>query len=257
MTPLFISDRLRERWSDPVRATYENSETIKQKPLLSLWYQKIYTFMKENRAPGSHNLEIGSATSHLREHIPDVQTSNILNLQGVDLNCSAYDLPVGTGSLDNLFLVSVFHHLSDPLRFLKEAGRVLRVGGRVLISDPLVSWFSWVFWVKLHPEHCDTRVLGFDDPVTPNPLVDANSANLTILFEREKEIYLRQIYPLKLEFLQYHSKFHYWIAGGFNFPQFLPAFCAPLIDAAEWFFSPLDRYLASFAFVVLTKEGES
>lgn len=254
MTHSSLARRLRARWEDPVRATYENAEKLAEKPLLLRWYRKIYTFMERNRACGTHNLEIGSTSSLLVEHIPDLTTSNVLKLNGVDLACSAYELPFDAGSMDNLFVISVFHHLSDPLRFLKEACRVLRVGGRVLISDPYVSLFSMLFWEKLHPEHCDAEVLGFKEQATPNPLVDANSANLTILFYRRKNEYIPKIHPLRIDIRQYHSKFHYWIAGGFNFPQFLPTFCAPLIDAAEWCFSPWDRYLASFSYVVLTKE---
>jgi len=252
MNSAFFVERIRNRWAEPVGATEEMARTLKAKPLLLEWYRGIYRFLADRRAPGQRNLEIGSGSSLLHEHVPDLTTSNILDLDNIDLACSAYELPFHDRVLDNIFLISVLHHLADPLGFLKEASRVLRIEGRVLISDPYVSALSWVPWMKLHPEYCDLSQLGFEPSNPPNPLADANSANLTILFgpgTRSED----QITPLVLDTFRFHSKFHYWLAGGYNFPQFLPTRWLPAIVAAERLLSPFDRFLASFAFVVLRK----
>jgi SAM-dependent methyltransferase len=234
-------------------ATEEMARTLRRKPLLREWYEGIYAFLAANRAEGDRNLEIGSGSSLLYEHIPNLIRSNVLPVSGLDVVCSAYAIPFDDESLDNIFLISVLHHLGDPIRFFREASRVLRPNGRLLISDPYVSLLSWFPWTKLHPEHCDLRTLGFDLPDRPNPLMDANSANLTILFARGPRAAERAISPLILERWRFHSKFHYWLAGGYNFPQLVPTRCRALIAAAEWVLSPLDRFLASFAFAVLRK----
>jgi ArsR family transcriptional regulator len=46
-------------------------------------------------------------------------------------------LPVDDGILDVALVVLVLHHLADPASAVQEAGRVLKVGGRLLIVDML------------------------------------------------------------------------------------------------------------------------
>ena len=55
-------------------------------------------------------------------------------------NCSVrqgdiYDLPLGNGSFDVVILHQVLHFLDDGARAIREAARVLRPGGRLLVVD--------------------------------------------------------------------------------------------------------------------------
>ncbi|HUS68935.1 MAG TPA: methyltransferase domain-containing protein [Kofleriaceae bacterium] len=47
----------------------------------------------------------------------------------------ATSLPLDDGSFDAVFSNTILHHLPDPVPFLREAGRVLRPGGALLIRD--------------------------------------------------------------------------------------------------------------------------
>ena len=54
----------------------------------------------------------------------------------VDLRAGALEsLPLETSSVDAATLMLVLHHLASPVEALKEAARVLKPGGRLLIVD--------------------------------------------------------------------------------------------------------------------------
>lgn len=56
---------------------------------------------------------------------------------------SVYDLPVETASVDKAVSVQVFEYLDDLPLAISEAARVLRIGGRLVISD--IHFDSWIW----------------------------------------------------------------------------------------------------------------
>jgi SAM-dependent methyltransferase len=66
------------------------------------------------------------------------------------------DLPLADRSVDVSLLSQALHHASDPARALREAARVTRAGGRVLVLDLRTHDEQWV------RERFDDRWLGFD-----------------------------------------------------------------------------------------------
>jgi SAM-dependent methyltransferase len=95
--------------------------------------------------PGERVLDIGSGTGeHARVLAEAVGEAG--EVVGVDPNegmrgeaarraPNAYDLPFPDGSLDAVTCERVFQHLDDPDRATAEIARVLRPGGRVVITD--------------------------------------------------------------------------------------------------------------------------
>lgn len=73
---------------------------------------------------------------------------------------SAYDLPVETGSVDKAVSVQVFEYLDDLPRACQEVARVLRPGGRLVVSD--IHFDSWVWHTEDQPR-MDRMIASWDD----------------------------------------------------------------------------------------------
>lgn len=90
-----------------------------------------------------------------------------------DLIGSAYDVPAPTSSADIVILSQVLEHLTDPSKAIREASRILREGGILIISTPFLyplhakPWdyirITRFFLEKTTTEHqlklCDDRSL--------------------------------------------------------------------------------------------------
>ena len=57
---------------------------------------------------------------------------------GVDIAASVDDLPIEDGSFDAVLCTQVLEHVATPVDVLREAHRVLRVGGTLLVTVPFV-----------------------------------------------------------------------------------------------------------------------
>ncbi len=237
--------------NDPVQSTLVRRDILESKELLRDWYGKLYAFVGENLAAGSKHVEIGSGSSFLYRKITGLIQANIMPVPGNHLAFNAYAIPFADNALDNLVLIDVLHHFDQPQRFFQEAHRVLRPGGRVILTDPCITPFSLLLWKYLHPEGCDTSRVGFGIPGVPDPLLDANSASATLLFF--KRCFDDADTGFTVTHRSRHTKFEYWLAGGYNFPHLFPPMLKVTLPMLEKGLSFLDPLMASFLNVVLEK----
>ncbi len=122
-------------------------------------------------------VELGAGPGTFREHCPDIIATDVALSGWANLVCDAAQLPFADGSIGNLVMIDVFHHLADPAAFLAGAGRVLRPGGRVVMLEPWTSPAGYHFYRHVHHERADYRV----DPIHPfDAGKDAFDGNATL-----------------------------------------------------------------------------
>lgn len=99
--------------------------------------QKIYTKLGITKVSVFSNervLHIGSGNSRL----PGAETIDVLDLPNVDIvhDLESFPWPYEDNAFDLIFAHSVFEHFSDPVKIMEEMWRVLKPGGRAVITVP-------------------------------------------------------------------------------------------------------------------------
>jgi ubiquinone/menaquinone biosynthesis C-methylase UbiE len=61
-----------------------------------------------------------------------------------DLICDISAIPLDSGSIDAIICVEVFEHLPKPIDAIKEFARLLKSGGRILITAPFNSQYHQI-----------------------------------------------------------------------------------------------------------------
>ena len=116
-----------ENLDDPA-VTMLHGQILRKKTFLRKLYTDFYKeFLDAVPNPeGKVLVELGSGGGFIKEIIPNVITSDILNVAGVDKVFSATDMPFGDSSVDAFFMFDVLHHIGEPRRFFYEADRCLQ-----------------------------------------------------------------------------------------------------------------------------------
>lgn len=209
-------------------------EIWQRKPALRAVYSDIYRHILEHAVSGSV-LEIGGGSGNFKMFVPDTVSTDILPAPWLDLVCDAQQLPFSDASFANIVMIDVLHHIESPLRFLKEAERVLRPGGRLIYCEPAITPVSGVFYRLFHDEPIDTTVNPLTDRITAdkNPY-ESNQAIPTLLTGRFREACRHAVPGLELERLDRFSFLAYPLSGGFREWSLIPAALARPVLIAEW-----------------------
>jgi SAM-dependent methyltransferase len=65
--------------------------------------------------------------------------TGIWDTSRIDLVCDIVNIPEPSGSFDAILCSEVFEHLPDPLKALDEFSRLLKPGGRLIVTAPFAS----------------------------------------------------------------------------------------------------------------------
>jgi len=236
---------------DPHRALIHR-DIIQKKPFLNKLYSEWYhCFMERSRSIEGKYLEIGSGGGFLKEVFPEAITSDILELDTVDVVCNAQQLPFHDESLASIMMLNVFHHIPKPYLFLEEAQRTLVPGGKIIMIEPANTPFARFIYTHFHHEPFLPK--GSMEIEEGKPLSRSNQALPYIYFVREKEKFIRNYPKLKLVHLSYHTPFTYLLSGGLSKPSILPGFLFGFARNFEKLFTPFNKLLGLFYMIEIEK----
>jgi SAM-dependent methyltransferase len=234
----------------------QNRVNWHQKPLLRKVYARFYHGIAKQLVSGT-KLEIGSGIGQIKEFIPGCITSDLFLNPGVDQLESAYFLSFADGSLNNIILFDVWHHLEYPGAALSEMWRALAPGGRVVIFDPAMGIIPRMVYGLFHHEP-----LGFGQPIhwhPPDsldlrdaPYFAAQARAWRIFFHHED---MSQLANWRVVECAAWSDFAYLGSGGFSKPSMYPGTFLPWVELLDRWLTRVSRPLfAGRMLIVLEKK---
>ena len=256
-TTVFQSEQARDR-----AATLRNRARLGANKNLLLWYRELYRDQfKDFPNPAALSiLEIGSGTSPLKQFLSNVVTSDVLNLDYLDLVFDCHEIDkldaIKDDSLDVLTLTNVLHHLKSPIAFLNAAAAKLKSGGKVIATEPFFSTLSTLIFKYLHHEAINFRISKPELSHVQGPLASANIALPWLIFFRKPEWLhrLNDNFDLANFSVRPFSGLSYMASGGISrslpVPRFLYRMLFPIDIALSRRFP---RFCAAFFTVTLTR----
>jgi SAM-dependent methyltransferase len=242
--------------SDLVATLREQEQAWEERPLVRRLYNEWYWALVERLSDvDGVSVELGSGIGRLREVAGTrVVLTDVEQTPWSDEAVDALDLPYAAESLANIVMLDVFHHLSDPARFLDEVERALASGGRLLLIEPYCSPVSTPLYRGFHQERTDTSA----DPFAPDPEIaqaafDSNQALPTLVFFRRVAELHRRWPALRLVERRRFAFLLYPLSGGFTRRPLLPSPLYPAVRLLERALRPLAPVLAFRCLVVLEK----
>ena len=203
---------------------------ILSNPFLNNFYDGIFREVKALLSDGSRNYELGSGSGIGHLYLPSLTCTELETNEFVHIQVDASDLPWQNSAVDNFVLVNTFHHLPFVTRFLSDASRCLRVGGRVVLIEPFWSPLGILIYSLLHPEPFNPLVSSWDNgKLSP---WESNQALSWVVFRRDSKGFKEKFPELKVGGITPFSGLSYVLSGGVHHTTRIPP--KRLISLAEW-----------------------
>lgn len=243
------------------REIHENRAAWERKPALRRIYRGLYDEIAAVLPAGGsgQTLELGSGMGNIKEVLPACITSDIFANPWLDRVENAYALNFGPGTISNLILFDVWHHLQYPGAALREFRRVLAPGGVVVLMEPAAGLLGRVVYGAFHHEPLSLgKPIEWAIPPNFDPTKQTYYAaqgncwrlarHITKLPRTEQPEALRE---WEVTRVKYFPALAYLMSGGFRGPQLYPDFALPAIQGIEKLLAPLPALTAARMLVVL------
>jgi len=232
------------------------SQLIREKAFLkqiySSWYTEISQLIPQNI--DGPVVELGSGGGFFKDIIPNLITSEILNIPNVDIVLDGCTLPMKKQSLRGITMIDVFHHIPDVEKFLSSASFCVKPGGVIVMIEPWISKWSKLIFSHLHHEPIDTKVQDWKMPDGGGPLSRANSALPWIVFDRDQNKLKQKNPEWEVINIRRHSPFSYLLSGGVSLKSLLPGAFYGLCLNIENLLGPFMNTIAMFATIALVRK---
>jgi len=219
---------------DDPKTTLLRRQIINEKSFLKSIYSEWYSLIMKTFPQSSNVLELGSGAGFLKTVYPEIITSEIMYIEGVDIIVDGCMLPFEKNVLNGIVMTDVLHHIPDVEAFLNEALRCLKVGGKIVMVEPWnTRWSKWIY-TNFHSEPFIVDS-GWKIP-SSGPLSGANGALPWIVFERDYQVFQKQFSKLRINEIKPLMPISYLISGGVSMRSLIPGwFYKPTRYIEKWF----------------------
>jgi SAM-dependent methyltransferase len=240
---------------DSPETTRQRLRIIQEKPFLRKFYHHSYLDLRKSLPVEVDGpvLELGSGGGFLKNYIPNLMTSEILPIPGIDILLDGQRLPFKKGCLRAIVMFDVFHHLPDVRAFLSAAADCVKPGGAIVMLEPWNTAWSRLILRHLHhePFQPDVSVWQLSDG---GPLSMANQALPWIVFKRDQKKMKQQCPQWHIGKIELKYPFSYLLSGGLAYRSFMPGFLFGFWRVIENCFQPWMQTWAMFAKIVLYRQ---
>jgi len=242
--------------------TLRNRARLSANQNLLFWYRELYgdQFKGFPDPAALYVLEVGSGTSPLKQFLPNVVTSDVLELDYLDLVFDCHEIDtlddIRDGSLDVITLTNVLHHLKRPIEFLNRAANKLKPGGKVIATEPFFSLLSTPIFKYLHHEPVDFGISEPELKTVRGPLASANIALPWLIFfcRHDWADKVSENYDVANCSVRFFSALSYMATGGISHKVPIPTWLYRAFFPMDLFLSRcFPRLCASFFTIVLSR----
>lgn len=244
-----------DKHNEEIRRNLSNWE---KKPILRSIYHNFYELIASqfvDVTDGGTSVELGSGIGNIREVVSNCIRTDLFPNPWLDRVENAYKLSFNYGSISNVVLFDVFHHLEYPGAALDEMWRVLKDRGRLIIFEPCMSLLGLVVYGMLHPE--PVNLFNNIECYTPgtwnsnNMGYYASQGNATRIFlwKQHKNILSRW----RIVNLVRLSSISYVLSGGYSKKQLYPDRMYDLMRSIDRICDVIPPLFATRMLVVLEK----